>query len=284
MTGYSWIVAVLPQFEEKSLYDAIMAKSNTFATPNGPFESAIVNGTQTFQHASCVTLPAVICPTWAGDKYTISNTTIDIGSNGGAPAGYGAPEYAKVDSKQPGAGSQAFKGMVAPTNYKVMVGTHITDGAPVENGGMLLSGPHGLTHGSFSDGTSKTILACETKEAGYASWYDGTLNWLVGNDPNQPAPSSTDRPPWTAAALAINRGFDPTKPGSIPYLKKTLTTNAPQNDVWWGTSSDHAGGVVCHVFVDNHTIGITDQCDGPTYLSLITRSGSEPIDDCEPIH
>jgi type II secretory pathway pseudopilin PulG len=282
-TGYSWIVAVLPQFEEKSLYDAIVAKSNDFTITNGPFDPTIVNVTQTLQHASCVTLSGVICPSWAGDGFTHSNTTIDVGSSGGAPAGYGAPEYATVDSDRPGVGKQSFKGMVAPTNYKVMVGTHMTDGAPVENGGMLLSGPLGLTHAKFPDGTSKTILACETKEAGCASWYDGTLNWLVGNDPNQPAPSSTDRPPWTAAALAINRGFDPTKPGSIPYLKKTLTTNAPQNDVWWGPSSDHAGGIVCHVFVDNHTIGITDQCDGPTYLSLITRSGSEPIDDCESI-
>ena len=49
--------------------------------------------------------------------------------------------------------------------------------------------------------------------------------------------------------------------------------------MWWGPSSDHGGGIVCHVFVDNHTIGITDQCDGATYLGLVTRNGSEPIDD-----
>jgi type II secretory pathway pseudopilin PulG len=282
MTGYSWIVAVLPQFEEKSLYDAIMAKSNGFATPNGPFDPMIVNGTQTFQHASCAMLPAVMCPSWAGDGFTNSNRTIDIGPSRGAPAGYGAPEYATVDSDRAGVGKQSFKGMVAPTNYKVMVGTHMTDGAPVENGAMLLSSKHGLTHGAFSDGTSQTTLACETKESGYASWYDGTLNWLVGNDPNRPAPSSTDKSPWTAADIVINRGFDPRKPGSLPYLKKTLTSNAPQNDVWWGPSSDHAGGIVCHVFVDSHTIGITDQCDAAIYLSLITRAdGDNFYDHCE---
>jgi uncharacterized protein DUF1559 len=283
MTGYSSIVSILPQFEEKSLHDAIMKKSSEFMCGNGPFDPSIVNGNQVWQHASCVQIPAVICPSWAGDNFNNSNTTVDIGPGGGAPAGYGAPEYATVDSDQPGTGSQAFKGRVAPTNYKVMVGTHMSDGAPVENGGMLLSGPRGLTRGAFSDGTSKTILVCETKESSYAAWYDGTLNWLVGNDPNKPAPSSTDRPPWTVVEIAINRGFDPKKAGSVPYLKKTLTTNAPQNDVWWGPSSDHGGGIVCHVFADNHTVGITDQCDGATYLSLITRNGSEPIDDCESI-
>jgi type II secretory pathway pseudopilin PulG len=282
-TGYSWIVSILPQLEEKSLYDSIKKKSSEFTIGNGPFDPSIVNGSETWRHASCVQMPAVICPSWAGDGYTNSNTTIDIGKMNGAPAGYGAADYVNVDTEQPGTGRQAYKGNVAPTNYKAMIGTHMRNGAPVENGGMVLSGPHGLAHGKFSDGTSKTILACETKESGYASWYDGTLNWLVGNDPNRPAPSSDDKSPWTAPVVAINRGFDPTKPGSLPYLKKTLTSNSPQNDVWWGPSSDHSGGIVCHVFVDNHCIGITDQCDPETYLSLITRADGEKIDE-EKIH
>ncbi len=219
-------------------------------------------------------MPALICPDWAGDGYT--------------------NQYANVDSASPGTGAQSFKGKVAPTNYKPMVGTHMRNGVPVENGGMLLTNPkgpkhpafadattnallqHGLTDGDFTDGTANTILLCETKEASYASWYDGTLNWLVGQDPNQPAPGASDKPPWTGAVIAINRGFDPSTSGSVPYLKKTLTSNVPQNDVWWGPSSDHAGGIVCHVFVDNHTIGITDQCDPQTYFSLITRAGGEP--------
>lgn len=194
-----------------------------------------------------------------------------------APVGYGAIEYANVDSAQPGTGKQAYRGNVAPTNYKVMVGTHMRNGQPIENGGMLLSGPHGLTHGSFWDGTANTILVCETKESSYASWYDGTLNWLVGNDPNQPRPGIRDQSPWTGASLAINRGYDPAKPGTVAYLKKTLASNSPQNDVWWGPSSDHAGGIVCHVFIDNHTTGITDQCDPEFYRTRHTeRKRTEP--------
>ena len=196
-----------------------------------------------------------------------------------APPGFGAPEYANVDSNAPGVGARAFKGKVARTNYKPMVGTHMRNGVPVENGGMLLTGSNGLPEGAFSDGTSKPILLCETKESGYASWYDGTLNWLVGNDPNQPPPGAGDQPPWIGASPALNRGFDPNVAGSVPYLKRTLTANSPQNDVAWGPSSDHRGGVISHVYADGHTLGVTENCDAYIYLGLVTRAGSEPIDE-----
>jgi competence protein ComGC len=282
VTGYSWMVAVLPWLEQKGLFGVISINSTHFESATGPFDPAIGYGGG--QHASRVTMPALICPSWAGDGYTNSNTTVDIGPSGGAPAGYGAPEYARR------------RLAVAPTNYKPMVGTHMQNGAPVENGGTLLTRPkglshrafadgtanpldqHGLTHGDFADGGANTILICETREASYASWYDGTLNWLVGQDPTRQAPGTNDKPPWTNAVIAVNRGFDPSKSGSVPYLKKSLSSNNPQNDVWWGPSSDHAGGIVCHVFADGHTIAITDECDPQIYLSLITRAGGELID------
>jgi type II secretory pathway pseudopilin PulG len=282
VAGYSWAVEILPQFEEKNLYDAIIAESSGFATAKGPFDPSIVNGKQSWQHASCVTLPELICPDWDGGVYSDdSNSSIDNGQAGNTPTAHGATEYATVDSDRPGTGDRAFKGRVAPTSFKPMVGTHIRGGVPIENGGMLLTGPHGLTHGDFTDGTSKTILVCESKESAYASWYDGTLNWLVGQDPNHAPPGTDDKPPWTGAALALNRGFDPSKPASVPYLRKSLTSNSPRNDVWWGPSSEDPNGVVRHVFVDCHTIGITDQCDPETYLSLITRADGEPIDDAK---
>jgi prepilin-type N-terminal cleavage/methylation domain-containing protein len=305
--SFSWICSILPQFEEKSLYDSISANSNRFCSPggtttiSGSFDTHITNGSQTWQHASCVTLPALICPSWAGDGYNNSNTTVDNRTLTGAPTGgtypYGtAPgEYDTVDSNTPGTGIQAYKGKVAPTNYKVMVGTHISKTgtpthAPKENGGTTLTGNSGLTHGAFSDGTSKTIFVAETKESSYCAWYDGTMNWLVGNDPNQQSPgtpsgASGDAPPWINPNISINKGYNIALVNSgstlpnVPYLIKGNAPNTIGNDVWWGPSSDHGGGIVCHVFVDNHTIGITDQCDGATYLGLVTRNGSEPIDD-----
>jgi len=282
-TGYSWALAIQGQLCN-ALYTAAFQGSQKFTVPTGPFTASITY-VQANQHISCVPLPDFVCPSWSGDGYTNSRTTIDVGPACGAPAGCGAPEYANIDSNVPGTGSQSFKGKVAITNYKPMVGTHTRNGLPINNGGIDLSG-QGFTEGAISDGTSKTIFLCETKESGYASWYDGTLNWLVGNDPNKPTPSmngNADSPPWSNGSMAINRGFDPKVPGSVPYLKKTLTENSPLNDVWWGPSSDHADGVVSHVFGDGHTLGITDAADPLTYLDLITRSGSEPVDGCERI-
>ncbi len=292
MTGYSWIVFILPMIEETNLYNAISQGSNRFTDASGPFHNVIVYGSATYQHVSCVTLPALICPSWAGDGYTNSNTTIDIGSSIGAPAGYGASEYANVDSSTPGTGTTAFKGKVAPTNYKAMVGTHISTAsnpkAIKENGGFVYSSAAGLTEGAISDGSSKTIFCAETKESSYSAWYDGAVCWMVANDPNAAAPGTgtpPDSPPWVTPNISINKGYNPalanqTTVPNVVYLKKANTPiGAFSNDWWWGPSSDHGGGIVSHVYGDGHTLGVTDQCDGATYLGLTTRAGSEPIDD-----
>jgi prepilin-type N-terminal cleavage/methylation domain-containing protein len=301
VSGYSWIVFILPMLEETNLYNAISQGSARFtdAATKGPFDPVIVYGSATYQHVSCVSLPALICPSWAGDGYTNSNSTVDSAQSG-VPAGYGAPEYTSIDSNAPGSGVNSYKGKLGVTNYKAMVGTHIGTTPKkhiVENGGIIYSGNQGLTEGAGSDGSSKTIFCVETKESSYAAWYDGAVCWLVANDPNaaQPTPGQTgnvDNPPWSAingttnAKPAINVGYNISLVGSgstipnLPYLKKA---NNPlgtcQNDWWWGPSSDHGGGIVSHVYGDGHTLGVTDQCDAATYMGLTTRAGSEPIDD-----
>ena len=238
-SSFSWICSILPQFEEKSLYDSISANSNRFCSPggtttvSGSFDTHIVNGSQTWQHASCVTLPALICPSWAGDGYNNSNTTVDNRTKTGAPTGgtypygTGPGEYDTVNTATPGTGQNDYGGKVAPTNYKVMVGTHISKTgtpthAPKENGGTALTGKSGLTHGAFSDGTSKTILVAETKESSYCSWYDGTMNWLVGNDPNQQSPGTPSAP----AATRL-RGLTPISPSTRDITSRWRRVAAP---------------------------------------------------------
>jgi hypothetical protein len=279
--SYSWLVQILPYIDEATFYRNLSDKSNRFTVQNGPFDPSLVTRTCATQHVSCVPLLTAICPDWAGNAYTRNKLTIDAGraANPDEPADQGAPEYAAVDAATAGNGDESFKGRVGATCYKPMVGTHMVKGMPIENGGMALASGQGLRMRDFGDGTSNTILLAESKECGYASWYDGTLNWLVGNDPNQPAPGADDKPPWTNAALALNKGFDPKDTNSVPYLKKDKSSNKPQNDVWWGPSSDHAGGIVYHQFVDGHSLGITDACDPATYLALITRDSGEQIDN-----
>jgi prepilin-type N-terminal cleavage/methylation domain-containing protein len=264
--GWSWIVRVLPYLEETNLYKTIQSESADFSVETGPFTPSIAAaGKAPPAHCSSVAIPALICPSWGGNPNTNGNSSIDV-----VGTTSGAPEYASIH------------GNVAPTNYKAIVGTHLVAGVPLENGSMLLTASAGSKIDSFTDGTSKTFLLAETKECGYASWYDGTLNWLVTNDPSAAITPGTGsgaaaKGPWTHAIGSINVGPTPANPTNY-YLPKNLTSNAPLNSVNWGPSSDHSNGAVMHVFADDHVQAVTVLCDAETYLNLTTRAGGEKID------
>ncbi len=313
MTGWSWIVRILPYIEESNLYKNIDVDTSQFSintgsnAPGGPFDTHVINGSATYQHCATVFLNAVVCPSWGGDANTNGTSTVDSvtgsgGSGNNASGSTGAGEYANVVSSAGSGGAPAgFVPVAAPTNYKAMVGSHIctsTSGtagftlkAPVEDGAMLLSASTGGTASSVSDGLSKTIMVAETKEEGYCSWYDGTLNWVVGNSPvttvttGPGVSTSPNLPPWTQAVVAINVGYTPTlatAPNAsvfnMSYLPQTHCLNTMKNQQMdWGPSSDHSNGAVMHVFGDDHVAAITDQCDAQTYLGLCTRAGNESI-------
>ncbi|HEX3999482.1 MAG TPA: DUF1559 domain-containing protein [Pirellulales bacterium] len=295
MTGWSWIVRILPYIEEGNLYKAIDLNSCQFGsgkcltTLRGPFDPAIVNGSAGYQHCSAAYLSAVICPNWAGNANTNGTTSVDNTARSGA----GAPEYAAIPQQSQLSMPPGFVNVACPTNYKAIVGTHLqTTGdypkTPVENGAMLLTASQGATISSISDGMSNTLLLCETKECGYCSWYDGTLNWVVTNNPNAPPPGTNDLPPWTGASTAINAGFDPALANAViantpmaghnvPYLLSTNMYTPTQANEDWGPSSDHPNGAVMHVYADCHVDAITDRVDPATYLNLTTRAGAESI-------
>jgi type II secretory pathway pseudopilin PulG len=298
MTGWSWVVRILPYIEQGNLYKNIDINSSQFSVtpstgtpvsngPQGPFDTHIVNGSATYQHCACVYLDAMICPSWGGDANTNGTTTVD-NQTPTATANVGAKEYAVITETTTGAPA-GFLDIPAPTNYKAIVGTHInttsggTTNVPLENGAMLLSATQGSTASAVSDGLSNTVMLCETKEWGYCSWYDGTLNWVVGNNPNQPSPGTNNLPPWIGASISINQGYNPALLGTAlatqnqPYLPTSMMNTKAAGPMDWGPSSDHSNGAVMHVYGDDHVGAITDQCDAPTYLGLITRAGSESI-------
>lgn len=66
-----------------------------------------------------------------------------------------------------------------------------------------------------------------------------------------------------------NQGNDGTmgNAGGIPRPYKS--------ERWWGPSSEHAGGVVIHVFADGRVLALHESIDATLYLQLVTRNGAE---------
>ena len=187
--GYSWIVMILPHMEETTLYQTISSNSDKFTQP--AFASSPNTSTGNTQwigtaqnnqgpHASTAQVPALICPSFSGDRIVDTSTT---------PGSTYYNTFATLLNA----------GGVVLTNYNAYVGTDIKNGqsfgtrnninAPNPNGAFQMNGtPSSSTsyYGTIGsrlagmvDGTSKTVLVAETKERGFGSWYDGTMNWLT---------------------------------------------------------------------------------------------------------
>ncbi len=198
--GFSWVVLIMPHMEESTLYQTIVSNSDKFQQPafGTSFQSTttpkwIGLSTGNFgPHASTAQISALICPSFSGDRI------VDVST---------APGTLYAVSPPSGGGGSGFNGAggaqgVGMTNYNLFVGTDIrlttVTGAPssvgnkltpYQNGAIALhatpassSSYYGSTGSRLSrmvDGTSKTVVAAETKERWYGSWYDGTMNWLI---------------------------------------------------------------------------------------------------------
>jgi len=155
---------------------------------------------------------------------------------------------------------------------------------------------------SISDGTSKTVVIGESREKRLSSWYDGTTNWLVAarhGDSAGTALSPTVSLATTSAVngqavqghlvvgtpqgtttsgqgTALNWGPTTTNVNAM-YMPAGVCTADPDITFprLWGPSSNHAGGIVNHVFCDGHVDGLSDSMDPNVYLWLVTRNGGE---------
>jgi len=282
--GYSWICKILPYVEESVLYNNISLGSTKFTQPAWtPFATAgwstTVGGVQTAFYQ--VSLDEVSCPSFGGVAFA-STPTIGTGT---VPAAYGTgttaiTNYVALSATHlPCMGTLAVNGNVSEPPNGVIVpplGNSTYPGVP----------PNGLNMKSVLDGTSKTLIVCETKEQAVNSWYDGTVAWVVGYNPNSAAPSKTTGF-WVAGAAgssAINVGPRPNNLTNY-YITGTPTgggaagTNFPTGvTTWqWGPSSDHSGGVVIHLACDASVHSITEDVDPTLYMQLITRAGGEPV-------
>ena len=324
-SGYSWIVLILPEIEEQTLYQTISNNSNKFTIP--AFSNLVINGPpgSATNHCATVQLKPFLCPSFAGDPVIDTSGRVMGQPNGNietgtCPVGYSPTGVASI-------GTPASQG-VAITNYNAMLGTHVdptpnagfpaySASLPNSNNGAMKFRPNnagpfdiGYKLANFVDGASKTPLAAETRERRLSSWYDGTFNWVVGArcatntgamlpQPATLAPAGTQvngqnvqgrwcigsapiGVPGNNAGTALNAGPSASATQLI-YMAQGNCADPNLNGAGaapgrlWGPSSNHAGGIINHVFGDAHVEPINDGIDANVYLWIITRNGGEPL-------
>jgi type II secretory pathway pseudopilin PulG len=311
--GYSWIVHVLSEMEEGSLYQQIATNSKKFEL--SAFDPNLkVKGPRGQQHPATVAVPTLRCPSFSGGA-TIDMSPRTVGTTSGTiETGTVPPNYVGGIATAGGA-----KGL-AITNYNGMIGTHIDpedtfrrnedikSARTSNNGAMQFTGTaYDKARGTsaFTDGTANTLLIAETRERRFASWFDGTMNWVVAARHSNPSdgakaivPASL-RPkgiPVNAAKArfhwiigtdgttatggsALNYGPSRQTPTAV-YLPTDSLTDPDISGIppgrLWGPSSEHRGGIINHAFGDGHVESISENIDPNIYLRLTTRNYGEP--------
>jgi hypothetical protein len=270
--GFSWITHLLPFIEENNLYNTISGNTNRFGRGVVPFANTVLgNGSA---HACQTPLAGLICPSFSGQGFVQQSASSNFksiltGYNGTAP-------YPQI----------------AITNYKAMSGllTHAKAGgatAPnTDNGAIPLRSPratnvdtdpcpqYGQNLSSFRDGTSKTILLSESKEAGNSAWIDGMQTFVVAVADDSGSLPVSNGNVWvtTGVQSALQYGPTATAQGRI---NMNLGSRGTCGNSAWGPSSDHAGGLVVTGYADGHNQTVASDIDPSVYFSIVTRDSGE---------
>lgn len=256
--GWSWLTYILPFIEQEVLYDELKVKKNPIplATPenvvSNPPYLAFITEVSAFQ-----------CPSYSGQKYA-------------------APE------KNPPSG--------ALTNYKAISATHKGSLAaarginPYNSGSPRYDGSHpdgtlypGVSPkiASMSDGTSNTVMVCETaegKETAMAIWCQGQTAQVVGLPDtvsyvksaafgNFFAPTGFNGkygPEGGTAQLPTYLSWDYLEDG--PYISGSYVR---------GPGSEHPQ-VVNHLFGDGTVHSVNKEVDAALYFFVITKTNGDP--------
>jgi prepilin-type N-terminal cleavage/methylation domain-containing protein len=286
--GYSWIVHCLPYMEEVGLYNGIATTSTTAAVnakfANNPLASTVLPAVGSTIPASNVVLSALRCPSFAGGN-VVENSQLGSSSGVSWTDDYGGTTIAPP----------------AITNYKANAGTHLIGSGTFSNNGAIgysttvastvaataesTSRPNGITFGQISDGTSKTILCAETKERGYSAWIDGSASWVLASNcastanfaSSQWNSNATTRVVQAAAgAVGASLNFPAANSATGKFLTATQWANYGEG-MAYGSSSDHSGGIVMHVYADGHVGQLTPDLDPSVFMALYSRSQGEPV-------
>ncbi len=264
--GYSWIVKSLPYMEEDTLYDQIARASDNFNRVAFHPSMARIPDDPT-SHFAATKVGFLRCPSFGGEEIAQ------------AEGNYGLPEEVEIAGGNYVAIAAATRGL---TRSKTV------DDREPSLGGTIISkidlNNRGLKIRELTDGTSKTVIICETKQELFSSWYSGQSAWVIGFKPDLP-PELVLQSDGSQGVPQDGRQNNKT---ALNFGQSVLTPE-PSDNAWyasdyaggprdWGPSSDHGGGVVVHSYADGHTQALSDTVDPTLYFRIITRAGGEPID------
>jgi Protein of unknown function (DUF1559) len=247
-------------------------------------------GKTTTRHFAAVQLDEVACPSYSGTP-TVAPSQYTGTPAGNPPEAYGYPAGSENLGSKPEFAAITNYVALSATHFplmqyglepKVAATTDIPAGAEPPNG-MIVPGT-GLNVKACTDGTSRTLMVCETIEPAMNCWYDGTTTWTTGINPN----SLRDYPPSKAVTSTNSKGFwevptggttalnvGPAPDNGIVYSNATSGYCEIPQVISWGPSSNHSGGIIVHAAVDGSVHLITSDIDPTVYMHLITIAGGE---------
>jgi hypothetical protein len=142
----------------------------------------------------------------------------------------------------------------------------------------------------MTDGASKTLVLCETRETERSNWYDPQQGFVCGFLPSDTQPIDEQKtqyypyfkqstpPEWVFNPKSVDRTaleYGPTEsdagrayhaaPGD-PLARK------------WGPSAGYSTGITHHCSADSSVHGLPADTDPKVYYSMISANGGEILD------
>ena len=289
MDGFSWLYEMLPYIEENILFKNMQNVKNSITTFKGPYDTGFVVGGTGAEHYAANQIGAFRCPTYSGGLTTVGSTTTAY------PVESAVGNYVAVvgtDTQAPAAGTHkptlanSFEnGAIVSKCWKTADTATITAASLCKDRGVSLR--------DLGDGISKSIIACESREREFNAWISGASMWVVVTSPNSLAASSSTVGLGTdgyiavkdsgganvtsdGTGLALNFGSDQATVAPTKKYFKTADWAGGASDRVWGPSSEHAGGVVIHVYADAHAQAIPSDINSTAYLRFVTRNSGDP--------
>jgi hypothetical protein len=159
----------------------------------------------------------------------------------------------------------------------------------------------GQSMARMADGTSKTVVLCESREEAKSNWFTPQQVFVCGFLPEDTKPVDETNSKyyphfdaqgaWTIAPGAVDRtaiNYGPlpiAAQGKVPAAAKQAYNGDAKDPLArdWGPSSVNAGGVVIHGMGDGSVQEVTDTGIEPkVYFAAITARGGENVGPLDP--